>query len=353
MTDINIKQVEKVNRRIVNSKINGTNYSIKRVLTSKLTLEFSGKNNNNVLVNTIRRVSLNHIPIYAFPSEMIKITENNSIYNNDYMRLRLSQLPIMNTELELFTLEPTYWNNVDYSDTRRKIHPSEKRIEIAINVYNNTNQIKNVTTNDIYYTEDGEEMIKYNQECPILLIRLRPSETFKCTMRAALGVGLVNDIWASAANVYYNDHTTDDIKGNFIENKDNKITFSIESQGQFDEYDILIKSCKYIINKLNDIEKNFVMRLNSNEITNTDKVKIVLDGEDHTIGQLLNYYFQDHREILYSGVSKPDQLHDSIIFTTVCTNKIKNPIVAMIEQIKYVKDIYESIQDKITRLQAK
>lgn len=61
-----------------------------------------------------------------------------------------------------------------------------------------------VTTNDIQYYEDNKLVQhKYNKNYPIVLIKLRPLEVFKCKLKAVLGVGERNAIWASANNAYY------------------------------------------------------------------------------------------------------------------------------------------------------
>ena len=57
-------------------------------------LELEGKDINFVTINTIRRVCYNNIPIYTFDPNLVKITNNTSVYNNDYMRLRISNLEI-------------------------------------------------------------------------------------------------------------------------------------------------------------------------------------------------------------------------------------------------------------------
>ena len=77
---------------------------------SSLVLEFSGKSLNIKHINAIRRVSMDDIPVYAFPSELIKIESNNTIFNNDYMKLRLSQIPILNFENDLDYLDNKYLN---------------------------------------------------------------------------------------------------------------------------------------------------------------------------------------------------------------------------------------------------
>jgi len=322
-------------------------------ISSKLVLEFKGKDNALVLLNTLRRVAMDDIPTYAFCSDMIKITDNTTIFNNDFMKLRLSQLPILDTELDIYYLDQIYWKEIDYSDPKRAKHSSEKQIEIAVNIYNDTSNIRNVTTNDIHYYEEGKELNKYNKNCPILLIQLRPAESFKCTLKAALGVGDRDNIWAAAGNVYYDDFTTDDIKGESIENDTNRINLTIESQGQYDEYILLIKCCNYVVKKLDDIKNELHKKFTSKEIKESQEIIIILDGEDHTMGQLLNYSFQNHPDIIYSGVAKPDHLVKSIRFKISCSDKIKTPLKPMYEQIEILKDIYLHFEKNLIKLSDK
>ena len=71
----------------------------KNLQNSQLVLEISGDNSNYTLVNTLRRLALDYIPTYAFPKETILIEKNNSIFDNDYMSLRLSQMTPLKIKL--------------------------------------------------------------------------------------------------------------------------------------------------------------------------------------------------------------------------------------------------------------
>lgn len=354
--NINIKEIEKVNYHVINKNLldkNVKEYYYFIPVSSKLILEFSGRDNANVIVNTLRRVLYDNIPNYAFPSDLIKITENTSIFNNDFMKLRLSNLPVLNTDLDIFYLEPNYWMNVDYSDPKRPKHNLEKQIELVINYINNTDNIVNVTTNDIHYYEDGIEVIKYNKNAPLLLIQLKPLQSFRCSMRAVIGVGERDNIFAAVANAFYDDLTTDDIKGGFIKNPDNKIIFNVESQGQYDEYVLLIKACKYIVKKLDIIKQELNIKFTSKDFTETSELIIVLDGEDHTMGQLLNYYFQNHKDIIFSGVAKPDHLVNSIRFKIASADNIKSPIKPIFEQMNLLKETFMHIEQLLLKLSNK
>ena len=68
----------------------------KEVTNSRLELNVTGKNINYVVMSTLRRVVLTNIPIYAF--DKITINKNSSIFNNNYMKLRIENLPVIGIE---------------------------------------------------------------------------------------------------------------------------------------------------------------------------------------------------------------------------------------------------------------
>ena len=304
---------------------------------SFLELEFTGSDINNIFVNTMRRVSMDEIPIYAFPSELIKIEGNTSIFNNDYMKLRLSQIPIYDCDSGLEYLDNKYLNmGLNFDDTHFLKYEKEKVIEMYINSYNNTPENINVTTNDVKYIEDGEPVEKYSKKFPILITQLRPNETFKAHMKAALSTGIKSNIFSASSNTFY-------------DNEDDKITFRIESQGQIDEYLILEKSCNFILKKLNDFEKSFTQQLKENKKYEKNSTLLLeFENEDHTMGELLNTVFQDHDKIVFSGMSKPSPLERLIKIKIVSSDD--HPMVYMLEQIEYLKSVYETILNQLKKL---
>lgn len=343
--NIDIKEIENIAYHIETKTLSNTAYKFNISKASKLILEFSGKDLNFRIINTLRRVAHDDIPTYAFPTSLINVSANNTIYNNDQIKLRLSQIPIINTDLDLYYLDSIYWKDVNYADPKRIKHKLEKSIEISINEYNDTNKVKHITTNNIKYYENGNIIEnKYNKECPLLITQLRPAETFTCSLRAALGLGDFDDIWSAVSNIYYDDIGTEE---------NPKILFYIESQGQFDEYTILIKSCKFIKQKLQELKKEVEKKFNTKEINEQKEIILVFDGEDHTMGEIINYAFQNHPDIIYSGVAKIDHLLKSIRITVVSADTIKSPLIPMMEQFKYLDLLFSYLEDKITNLSKK
>jgi DNA-directed RNA polymerase subunit L len=301
---------------------------------SMLTLEFSGADINIPIINTIRRVSMDDIPIYAFPPELIKIEGNTSIFNNDYMKLRLSQIPILDLDSNLDYLDRKYINtNINFGDQEYVKYEKEKVIEIYINSYNNTPENMNVTTNDIKYIEDGEPVTKYSTKYPILITQLRPNETFKAYMKAALSIGLRSNIFSASSNTYYDEN-------------DGKITLMIESQGQIKEFVIIEKSIKYILKKLDDFEDNFKEQLKESKKYEKNSTQVYeFANEDNTMGEILNNTFQDHPKIIFSGLSKPSSLERLIRIKIASSDE--NPLEYMLESIDHLKKVYNQLLKEI------
>lgn len=329
--DINISLIEK-------QKVEDYN-------NSWIKVKFSGADFNIKILNAIRRVSMINLPTYAIPAELIKIETNTTVaFNNDYMKLRLGFLPILGVDTGLSFLSEKYWNKVNYSDQKRFKHENEKNVEMYINKHNETAQIINVTTNDMTMYVDGEQIKPYSVEYPILIIKLRPDDTFKCTMKATIGVAEGNARWMMARNAWY-EMNDDDPEKIYYE-------LTVEGNGQADEHEILIRTCKFILKKLNDIKVEIQNRINAKEIVSEQTIKIKLDGEDHTFGEIINYELQSHKNILYSGVSKTDHLVKSVTLTIRSIDKDSAAII-MVECIDILIKKYSHIGKLVTNMKLK
>lgn len=309
--------------------------------SGNLTLRFSGKDINNKMLNALRRLVCNNVPSYAFPPELINIEENTCVaFNNDYMRLRLSMLPILNLDSDIFFLHEQFWKGVNYADPKREKHHSEVSVELYCNVHNNSNIIKNVTTNDVRYYVDGVQTFPYDKEYPYLIIKLRPNDTFKCHMKGALGIGENKAYWNAARNASYDCF-------------DNKIDLTVWSTGQMSEYALLRKACSYIIKKMEDINIELERRVDTKELIEEKTMLFVLDGEDHSIGELINYELQSHPDIIFSGNTKPDHLIKSVTITIEASSKIKSPLNAIRDCIKLISNKMTIIREKLRILNDK
>lgn len=297
------------------------NHSSNGLDSHYLNLLFEGDDFNPKIVNMIRRVCTNDIPVYAYAPGLINIIENTSIaFNNDMMKLDLSLLPIYDIDPDLYELDDEYWYNVNYSDKERKRHPNEKTIEFFLSYHNNSSDIVRVTTNDAQIYVNGEQVEMYDKKYPISLIKLKGNQSFKCHMRGVLGTAERRDdgaLWKSCKRVLY--WPTD--KGEY--------EFKVFGNEMYSEYNLLIKSCKFIISKLEKIKKMILDK----EIVPERTIEFILENEDHTMGEPINYELQDHEDITFSGFSKADHLIKTGVIKASCVKTKESPIGPLIDSI--------------------
>lgn len=282
-------------------------------ISSMMTVAF--KESHVHILNCIRRVMMEYIPTYAFDQSNIIIEKNTSIFNNDYMRLRLSQLVVPNQICDISYLLPEYINS------NRK-HPDDNQmIEYKINVTNKTSVIMNVTTDDIdMYVNNKKVNIYKTKMGAFLLIQLKPNETFVCTMKATLGNGETDVIWSPVSTVYYREPNV----------------LLIKSHGQMDEYELLFKVCICVVMKLGETEKHLL----DNPIDDSQtEIEYELQHNNFTLCNLINYHLQSKKEITFSGIVRPNHDHKIIIFKIQGKNIQQN----FIESLYEIVDIFTEL----------
>jgi len=308
-----------------------------------LKLEISGKNISFPIINALRKVCLNQIPIYAFHTDKINILRNNSVFDNTYMRERLSQLPITKLdEMKLLNFLPLkYYKDVNFNDKNFERHPEDTlNIEYYIKAKNDgPEKILNVNTNDLQININNEKInnsYKYSEKNPILLIQLRIGEEFECSMKGVLAVGEFNSIF-NASSCYYDEITED------------KFIFNIESSGQITEYNILIKGCEILIEKLKIIKENINNQQYKNLIMENNSLILELINEDYTCGGPINYLLQNMKEVIFSGITKPNFMEKNLILK-IKTEKSTEPFKALNKAIDDSISLYEEFKNKFLTL---
>jgi len=318
---------------------------------SQLVLNISGSAINCTIVNTLRRVSMDLIPTYAYPKDSIKIEKNTSKYNNDMMRLKLSQISYPgflfkhpNFKVPTFLLPEHFWKGVDYSDKKRELHENDKhKIEMYINKTNDTATIMNVTSHDITFFENGEKITYPYKKSPCFILGLNPKEEFKSYAVAQLGIGEANNIWAAAGNTYYKQLKPDETE----------YLLTVESAGQISEQEILVKCCEIIKIKLEQIKEIVIRQHDTEENRNSLRIQLILTNEDHTMGQLLNRTLQDKAEmagsnILFCGQAMKDNLAKEVIIKLVISKG--NILETIFDAIDYLIEVYNKMGNEFAKL---
>jgi DNA-directed RNA polymerase subunit L len=380
MTDLNSNTVKvslddlkkEIDVKLVNSDDENNGYE-----TSECTINIAGKDINHVIINTLRRVILTLIPVYGFDSNNINITKNTSIFNNDMMRLRLSNFPVylskdlnrkyrdlkkltydqvLNPESSLDkSKELEYKANlgsaeIDITQDENKTDITDN-LTIVVNVKNTSdNDIMNVMTNTqgvkFYF---GKEQISHIYAIPLLIIQLQPGQEFSCTMISSLNNAIYNAIFRPCTKCYYK------------ENNESNFDFTVLSRRQISEKDIIIRACKIIKDKIISTEETFIENINrygsknnanamSEEDLTTEHLRsgtIIIEGEQHTIGNLLARYLQDHKSIQFAGYSVGHPNVNQVEIQYECDSDITKTIKDI---SKKIQSIYNTIENKVNKL---
>lgn len=290
--------------------------------SSSLVLDISGKDVSVQLVNALRRLVVREVPCYAFHDSTIKINKNTSVYNNDMIRERVSNIPIFNVPHKIDHLEKKDWYRVDYTDPKReRVNGDVDDIDMYVTVENKTDDIMNVTTEHAQVYHNGNKVDMYKDIEPILIVMLRPGEKFEMVAKSVLGIGVAHGIFNSSW-AFYNEEKS-------------SYRFTVRTFGQIDEYQALSKALRAGMMNLTDIRE----RIRKTNIDDGKSVMMIIDDEDHTLGEFINSENQSRKDILASGGGKPDHLIRQYKIKYTTSGDQKKPIIGAIETC-YAKFAY-------------
>ena len=312
--------------------------------STSLILDITGNDVNYTIVNSLRKVCMDQIPIYAMDRGKIKILRNSSVFDCTDMEVRLSQLPIKRIIPNVIYLPLKYYKNVNFADPKMEKHPDDTmNIEYYLNIKNNgPDKVLYVTTDNLRISIDNEIVENkyiYRGKEPITLIELRPGEEFECSMKAVLAVGEINAIF-NASNSYFKEITP------------THYNFTIESNGQLDEYELLLRGISIIIEKLQIIKENILQKQYDIVITENNSVQIEITNEDYTCGGSINWTLQNMKEVIFCGISKPNFMEKNIMLTCAI-DKNHKPIETIEKAINNTIEQYKNIKKKFEKLSKK
>ena len=327
-------------QKIDKFKINIINHD-KTVGSSRLELNMTGKSLDYTIMNTLRRTIFTDIPIYAFTT--FKFEKNTSVFNNNYIKLRLNLIPIWNIkntitffnkdkELEnVFEDEDEDEDNEEYQDTQKTIDLNIlNKLTMYIKYKNTTNEIVSVDTNHakFYY---GEKLIPSPYSMPVQIIKLQPNQEIALSAISDVGIEEQNAMFSAVSVCYYN----------LI--SENEFNFILESRGQLMEQRIIHVAIDNIIKRLENLLK--LLETNTSKQETLEGV-ININNEDHTLGNLISRGMQQHQNISFAGynithpLAKKVELHYKLKKLEDINNIIK-------DVINYYTDIYTNIKKLI------
>jgi DNA-directed RNA polymerase subunit L len=263
-------------------------------------------NTNHVIMNTIRRVIFEKVPNYAFDPKNIKFLKNSSIYNNDLLKGRFSNLPVMglanddsvfneylesnylwviNNERNITDKEKTKIDidSIYENDTSIDTITDEKILTMLCNVKHDDKkkQFLNVTT-DLCEFFINDMKIPSPYKSSLLLLKLRFGEEIEFSASSKMSIPYESPIYLIVENAF------------FVKNEDSYTFTVIPVNSSIKAKDILKRVIRIIEEMLKVVE-------NMIESASEDTGSLEINNDKFTLAGLLTYYIQDHKDVTYAG----------------------------------------------------
>jgi DNA-directed RNA polymerase subunit L len=305
--------------------------------SSRLEFIISGSKINYIMVNTLRRIILSQIPTYVFTE--FTFNKNNSVFHNNFLKNQIQNLPVwgIDNKLEYYDNSLKVKNveddeiedledNVDLSIEKKVNSNSLEQLTMYVDFENKSNDIYTVTTDDAKFYF-AQKQINNPYHVPIQLVKLQPKQLINFSVVTSVGIEEENSMYSPVSICVYD------------QKSDNEFNFILESRGQLNEVKIINIATLNLIKKL----ENILVQIPDN---NEDSGQIQINNEDHTLGNLLTYGLQQHKNIKFAGYNLTHPLEKRVIINyTLKSGKIKETIKSVINDfIETFKEIDKKIE---------
>ena len=163
-----------------------------------------------------------------------------------------------------------------------------------INNKNKTKEITTVTSNDAKFYYD-EKLIPSPYKTPIPIVKLQPNQEIAFSAISKLGTEEIDAMYSAVCICTYK------------QINENEFNFIIESRGQISEKRIIHVAIINIEKKLNNFIKLLNDTMHNIEIDKNSGL-IIVNNEDHTLGNIISRGMQQHKSITFAGYNMPHPL---------------------------------------------
>ena len=308
------------------------------------------------IVNALRRIGTTELETYAFDPKHIKIMNNISQYNSEVLIDRLGFITL-NQQIKNLS-EMTFFLCDEHDPEKPLKNTTSKVLDVSVYKY-----LKVFTTKTP--THEGIKVISPHDS---LLMTLNPNESIHVMMTPIKGTGRQHARWQSSIIMY-----KFGTEGDRIMNKPNPpedlietnkqqmayigseqkipvdIILTIESIGKIPSELILQQSIKHLIQKI-EVIKNLLIKPNlrdemdlflsdQEKVLISDKtldgllVKLKINGEDHTLGHVLEYACMTHLwHLIHAQIPKEEDQY-RVRSESLCVYRKPHPLDDYIELI--------------------
>lgn len=352
------------------------------------TLTFTLSNVDVSYANAIRRTIISDIPVVVFktaPHEENKcnIIANTSRLNNEIVKQRLGCIPIciqdLNIPFKNYLLEIDVENK---TDTTIIVTTKDFKVKnLTTNTYLDESDLRKIFPAYIPPTGKGEYYIDFLKLRPRISDEI-PGEKIKLTCEFSVSTARNDSMYNVTGTCSYGctpdeekiqqelairkqqwkDQGKTDKEVKFEADnwvllegmryvKKYSFDFIVQSIGIYDNAEIVAKSCNILIDKFNKLQSSVETDELSIEPSNTtieNCYDIILENEDYTVGNILNYeiysiFYMDLKQLSYVGFKKLHP-HDTYSLLRLGFLKEADKSAVKIILIQTIKKIIETIK---------
>ncbi len=303
---------------------------------SRLEFSLSGKDVSYVIVNTMRRMVLSEVPVYAFTE--FTFNKNNSVFHNNFLKNQIKNMPVwgIDNKLEFYDVNSKVKHeeaeeiedledNVELNVEKKVNSNSLEQLTMYVDYENKSNEIYTVTTDDAKFYF-AQKQIANPYTVPIQLVKLQPKQVINFSAVTSVGIEKENAIYSPVSICVYE------------QKSDNEFDFVLESRGQMSEKRILKVALTNLVKKLEDI----VAQVPDNS---GDEGELEINNEDHTVGNILTHGLQNHKNVTFAGYHMPHPLEKRVVVSyKLKSGKIKETIKQV---VKDFIEVYNDIDKKL------
>jgi DNA-directed RNA polymerase subunit L len=314
---------------------------------SNLKFKIYGDNIDYVIVNTLRRTIFENIPIYAF--NIFNFEKNTSIFHNNYLKLRLQHMPVWSIKNNVDFIDYNKVNDnmgkIDENDDEDNVGEIESndnlnssslnQLTMYVNYKNKSNEIFNVTTAHAKFYYDQKQIANpYKNDC--LIVKLHPNEEIALSAITSIGTEEKDTKYCPVNVVTYK------------QINDNEFDFYFESTGQITEKQILLVALINIERKLRNFLKVFLEDINKEIDPSEEEGLIIVNNEDHTMGNLISRGMQKHSKIKFAGYNLPHPLANKVHFHYQL-DKGGDIKKIMGDVVEYYSELFDNIKKSVNK----
>ena len=305
-----------------------SNYSIENNIV-KFKLNNTSAKYKISFTNALRRILISYIDCYAIDFNDIKFIENNSLFNNEFLKKRLSLIPIISNNNHNYEFIQVFCEKENDKEIIQDIYVSDFKIK-------DRTMDKELNTNDFFSDMD------------ILFSKLQFEQkiNFECNLKknnAFEGGSSFSPVSSCVVTFENSNYSKDNITNrerNYDLNSKNEpktYDFYYENIGFFKSEELIKIAIDVLVEKLNDFKIKF-----DNIEYNSDFYYFSINNENDTIGNLFCTYFLDNKEINYCGYNIVHPLKNDIIIKIKVDGK-KDTLLKLIQ--KQIEELINMTKD--------